>query len=136
MDHGYTTNVGIISRNTATAPLQEVAAFVFLTQEESTVPFYQLLSAAASDHFYTMSETEKSAALAAGYVVSADPPTFIYPTQVCGSTPFYRLYSETGKDNFYTTSESERLEFITNGYADIEIAGYVLPTTAAQCAFS
>jgi hypothetical protein len=137
VDHGYSTNVGIISRGTAAYPLQEVAAFVFLTQEESTVLFYQLVSDAATDHFYTISETEKDAALADGYVLpAADPPTFIYPTQVCGSTPFYRLYSKTGKDNLHTTPESERLEFITNGYTDIEIAGYVLPTTAAQCAFS
>lgn len=137
MDHGYSANVGIISRGTAAYPLQEVAAFVFLTQEESTVPFYRLFSAAATDNFYTISENEKASALANGYgVASNDPVTFIYPTQVCGSVPFYRLYSAAGKDNFYTASESERLDFLTQGYTDIEIAGYVLPTTPAQCASS
>jgi hypothetical protein len=117
--------------------LQEVAAFVFVTQEESTVPFYRLYSAAATDNFYTISTTERASALQNGYVsVTGDPFTYIYPTQVCGSVPFYRLYHETKKDNFYTISEAEREAFIANqGYTDIEIAGYVLPATPTnQCA--
>jgi hypothetical protein len=116
--------------------VQSVAALVFVTQEESTVPFYRLLSTTASDNFYTISTTERDNALQNGYVVVAgDPFTYIYPTQVCGSVPYYRLYHETKKDNFYTTSESERLDFIANqGYTDIEISGYVLPVTSTQCA--
>ncbi|KAJ7330429.1 hypothetical protein DFH08DRAFT_623029, partial [Mycena albidolilacea] len=96
------------------------AAFVFVTQEESTVPLYRLSSAAATDNFYTISTTERDNAL--------DPMTYIYPTQVCGSVAFYRLFHKTKLVNFYTISEAERLDFITNqGYTDIEIAGYVLP---------
>jgi hypothetical protein len=48
--------------------------------------------------------------------------------------PFFRLYNPVGKDNFYTISESERLEFITTqGYEDVEIAGYLLPLANTQC---
>ncbi|KAJ6594847.1 hypothetical protein B0H19DRAFT_906510, partial [Mycena capillaripes] len=95
-----------------------VAAFVFLTQEESTVPFYHLCSSAATDNYYTTSTTERGIAVKNGYVlVTADPITYIYPTQVCGSAPFYKLYNQAKHDNFYTTSESETLDFIGNqGY--------------------
>jgi hypothetical protein len=44
------------------------------------------------------------------------------------------LNHEKKFDNFYTTSEWERRDFISNlGYTNIEIAGYVLPVTAALC---
>ncbi|KAJ7835423.1 hypothetical protein B0H13DRAFT_1652641, partial [Mycena leptocephala] len=137
VDHAYTTDVGVVNRSPANGySLQCVAALVFVTQEESTVPFYRLVSSAASDNFYTISTMERDDALKNGYIVVAnDAFTYIYPTQVCGSVPFYRLYHETKKDNFYTISESERADFIANqGYTDIEIAGYVLPVTCTQCA--
>jgi hypothetical protein len=114
--------------------LQGVAAYVFGSQEESTVPFYRLASASGSDNFYTISETERASALANGYAVPANNPvTYIYPTQICGSVPLYRLFHAAKIDNFYTTLEWERQEFIADGYTYIEIAGYVLPATAAQC---
>ncbi|KAJ7918382.1 hypothetical protein B0H13DRAFT_1607407, partial [Mycena leptocephala] len=138
VDHFYTTNVNLVTDAAVGSlyALQGVAALVFATQEESTVPFYRLYNDAATDNFYTISTTERDNALQNGYISAAsDPFTYIYPTQVCGSVPFYRLYHQTKKDNFYTISESERLDFISNqGYTDIEIAGYVLPVTAAQCA--
>jgi hypothetical protein len=125
--------VEVVILNAPDYILQGVAAYVFGTQEESTVPFYRLST--TSDNFYTISETERASALANGYVVPPNNPvTYIYPTQICGSIPFYRLYHAAKTDNFYTTLESERLEFIADGYTDIEIAGYVLPATAAQCA--
>ncbi|KAJ7758693.1 hypothetical protein B0H16DRAFT_1720783 [Mycena metata] len=138
VDHYYTTNVELVTEAiTFTAPyvLQEVAAFVFATQEESTVPFYRLYKSSATDNLCTTNTTERDNAIAIGYVpVANDLSTFIYPTQICGSVPFYRLYNAAKMDNFYTTSESERVDFIANqGYADVEIAGYVLPSTASQC---
>jgi hypothetical protein len=138
VDHCYTTDVTFLNDivRTDSYPIQSVAAFVFVTQEESTVPFYHLHSIAATDSFYTISTTERDNALNNGYIVLAeDPVTYIYPTQICGSVPFYRLYHQTKMDNFYTISEAERLDFIANqGYTDIEIAGYVLPAApSSQC---
>ncbi|KAJ7912002.1 hypothetical protein B0H13DRAFT_1532705, partial [Mycena leptocephala] len=98
----------------------------FVTQEESTVPFYRLSNAATTDNFYTISTTERDSALQNGYIfggAGTDSVYYIYPTQICGSVPFYRLYQESTKTNFYTISESERLDYIANhGYTDIEIA--------------
>ncbi|KAJ7692862.1 hypothetical protein B0H17DRAFT_1132842 [Mycena rosella] len=136
VDHFYCSNLNQV--NTAITQtgysLQEVAAMVFVTQKESTVPFYHLWSGPATDSFYTISTTERDNAVKGGYRLEATTE-FIYPTQVCGSVPLYRLYHATKLDNFYTTSESERLDFIANqGYNDIEIAGYVLPVMAGtQC---
>ncbi|KAJ7906782.1 hypothetical protein B0H13DRAFT_2333133 [Mycena leptocephala] len=128
----YTTNSGIVS-----SLLEGVAALVFVTQEESTVPFYRLSSAVATDNFYTISTTERDSALQNGYTfggAGTDSVYYIYPTQLCGSVPFYRLYQESTKTNFYTISESERLDYIANhGYTDIEIAGYVLPLASNLC---
>ncbi|KAF8191941.1 hypothetical protein K438DRAFT_1830278 [Mycena galopus ATCC 62051] len=135
VDHYYTADADHVNLYDSGWPLQQVAALVFVDQEESTVPFYHLYSRAAVDNYYTTSMTEVQAALNNGYVnVTNDPLTYIYPTQICGSAPFYKLYSASQTDNFYTTSESERLDFIANqGYVDVEIAGYVLPLTPSQC---
>ncbi|KAJ7138364.1 hypothetical protein C8R44DRAFT_728504 [Mycena epipterygia] len=138
VDHWYTTDVQQINTfNPRGFALEGITGLVFVTQEAGTTPFYRLYSAAKTDNFYTISTTERDAALANGYVsdVNSNPVTYIYLTQICDSIPLFRLFSSSGQDNFYTTSESERLDFISNrGYADVEVAGYVLPLTPAQCA--
>ncbi|KAF8191940.1 hypothetical protein K438DRAFT_1830277 [Mycena galopus ATCC 62051] len=119
--HYYTAHADVVNKGDSGWPPQMVAALVFVDQEESTVPFYNLYNKVVP-------------ALKNGYVNDTDPLTYIYPTQICGSAPFYKLYSASQTDNFYKTSESERLDFIANqGYADVEIAGYVLPLTPSQC---
>ncbi|KAJ7876885.1 hypothetical protein B0H14DRAFT_3436341 [Mycena olivaceomarginata] len=137
-DHFYTARLNIANQQIRPGgyALEGVAALVFLIQEESTVPFYRVFNSAAWDNLYTTNITERDSALKAGYTnpVDGDAVQYIYPTPICGSVPFYRLYNSVIKDNFYTTSESERLEFISNqGYADMGIAGYVLPFQARQC---
>ena len=100
----------------------------FVTQEVSTVPCYFLSSGALEDNFLTTNATERDAAIASGYTLLPTFQTYIYPTQICGSIPMYRLFNSAETSNYFTTSESERLSAIsTRGYADVEIAGYVLP---------
>ncbi|KAJ7823277.1 hypothetical protein B0H13DRAFT_2376181 [Mycena leptocephala] len=126
----YTIGTGVVG--TVGTTFQGVAALVFATQEESTVPFYHLTNDPIRDNFYTISTKERDSALKNGYINQPDA-TYIYPTQLCGSVPFYRLYQQTTQTNFYTASESERLDYIANhAFTDIEIAGYVLPL-ASQC---
>jgi hypothetical protein len=134
-DYLYLTSIDLVNSATAFA-FDGVAAFVFATQEESTVPLYRLAIGSTPTHnFYTTSTTEIATALQSGWRVAGNP-FYIYPTQMCGSVPFYRLYNASKGANFYTISESERLDFITNqGYVDVEIAGYVLPFMASQCAW-
>ncbi|KAJ7936552.1 hypothetical protein B0H13DRAFT_2649365 [Mycena leptocephala] len=114
--------------------LEDVAALVFITQEESTVPLYRLFSATAVDNIYTTSTTERDNAIKNGYTLITVLQAYAYPTQVCGSVPFYHLFASSQNTNFYTASASERLDFIANGYQDMGIAGYVLPVSATQCA--
>ncbi|KAJ7366096.1 hypothetical protein DFH08DRAFT_613789, partial [Mycena albidolilacea] len=96
---------------------QGVAAPIFVTQEESNVPFYRLVNTSTAHNFYTISKTEIDAALQNEWCVTAADTFYIYPTQVYGSVPFYRLYNATKMANLYTISESERLDFNANqGY--------------------
>ncbi|KAF7367869.1 hypothetical protein MSAN_00851400 [Mycena sanguinolenta] len=113
--------------------LQTILGMVFLTQEESTVPCYFLSSDVLADNFVTINATERDAAIAGGqYFLRTDLQTYIYPTEICGSIPMYRLYNSAKTSNFFTTSESERLSAISgSGYADLGIAGYVLPAGVA-----
>jgi hypothetical protein len=113
--------------------LEGVEGLVFVTQEESTVQFYRLVS--ASDNFYTISTTERDNAIQNGYrdASGGASTAYIYPTEVCGSVPLYRLHSDTKTDNIYTTSKSERVDLITEGYTDMGVAGYVVPLTSDAC---
>ncbi|KAJ7919585.1 hypothetical protein B0H13DRAFT_1988362 [Mycena leptocephala] len=121
VSHALTANVPALNGGIMFSgyPLQAVAGLVFVTQQLSVVPFYRLEGA---HRFYTISTTERDNAIAAGYTLyTAEPVVYIYPTQICGSVPFYRLHNP-------------RLEFITSqGYEDVEIAGYLLPLYNTQC---
>ncbi|KAJ7120359.1 hypothetical protein C8R44DRAFT_982141 [Mycena epipterygia] len=113
--------------------LQTIMGMVFLTQEESTVPCYFLSSDVLADNFVTINATERDAAIASRqYILKPTLQTYIYPTEICGSIPMYRLYNSAKTSNFFTTSESERLSAISSsGYADLGIAGYILPEGVA-----
>ncbi|KAF7374124.1 hypothetical protein MSAN_00293700 [Mycena sanguinolenta] len=113
--------------------LQAVACLVFITQEESTVPFIRL-DGADGEFIYTANTTELENALLNGFTIPAvDPETFVYPTQICGSVPFYHLRNAATKVNFYTASTAEMQVFNANGYSTIGIAGYVLPVGCTEC---
>ncbi|KAJ7722717.1 hypothetical protein B0H16DRAFT_1473241 [Mycena metata] len=118
-----------------TWPYQALAAFVFLTQEESTVPLHQMVNPTTGDRIYTTNATEVTALQQTGYGVAAlEPGYFIYPTQICGSVPFYRLSKVAIHDHFFTASETERIAAIdSQGYADEGIAGYVFAPEPTQC---
>ncbi|KAJ7855485.1 hypothetical protein B0H14DRAFT_2754600 [Mycena olivaceomarginata] len=112
--------------------LQGVAGLVFVTQEESTVPFYRLAKPSPNGvvtDFYTTNTTERDTAIQQGFLLesSGDTLTFIYPTEICGAVPFYRVFNPGAQATFYTTSQSERQSFIAKGYQDLGIAGYILP---------
>ncbi|KAJ6450159.1 hypothetical protein C8R45DRAFT_916974 [Mycena sanguinolenta] len=115
--------------------LQTVAALMFLTQEESTVPFFRLNSnVVPGEMLFTANTTELVDALQNGYSIAVDDAeTYVYPTQICGSVPFYHLYNSAKQANFYTVSTSEMQTFIANGYSNAGIAGYVLPVGGSEC---
>ncbi|KAJ7898621.1 hypothetical protein B0H14DRAFT_2674914 [Mycena olivaceomarginata] len=132
--YSYSTDAGFVSGAILNNGyvLESVIGMVFVTQEESTVPCYFLSSGTLEDNFLTTNTTERDAAIAHGYNLLPTFQTYIYPTQICGSIPMYRLYNSAKTSNYFTTSESERLSAIsTRGYADVEIAGYVLPAGVA-----
>ncbi|KAJ7715287.1 hypothetical protein B0H14DRAFT_3171268 [Mycena olivaceomarginata] len=130
IDYYYTADAALVDAVFPGYALQGLAGLVFVTQEESTVPFYRLhqLLANSNNNFFTTTQPS-------GFSLTpTDPLTFIYPTEICGAVPFYRVFNPGAQANFYTTSESRRLDFIANqGYEDLGIAGYILPLVATQC---
>ncbi|KAJ7243539.1 hypothetical protein C8J57DRAFT_1366112 [Mycena rebaudengoi] len=135
-EHFYTPDVIAVSvgiRNNA-YNLEKVAAMVFVTQEESTVPFFRLVcgSESATYNLWTISTTERDDSIKKKCLLAPAAQAYIYPTQICGSVPFYRADNVAKTDILYTTSESEQLDFIANqGFTDMGIAGYVLPAGVA-----
>ncbi|KAJ6541890.1 hypothetical protein B0H19DRAFT_328289 [Mycena capillaripes] len=104
-----------------------VAALVFPTAEDSTVPFFCLINGGApTSYFFTTSSTERSTALAGGYS-DCGSTGYIYPTQVCGSVPLYRAHFVAANTDFiYTTSVADRDNAVASqGFTDEGIAGYV-----------
>jgi hypothetical protein len=131
--HLYTAGPLTVTEEAPGWVLEGVEGLVFVTQEESTVQFYRLIS--TSDNFYTILTTERDNAIQNGYRdASVGASTaYIYLTEVYGSVPLYRLHSDTKTDNIYTTSKSERVDLIPEGYTDMGIVGYVVPLTSDAC---
>lgn len=91
-------------------------------------PLFRSYNNQTGDHFYTLSEFERNAALSGGYV-SEGIACYLYANQASGTTPLYRLLAPAVGDHFYTTSSAERDTVLAGGaYSDEGIAGYVLPT--------
>jgi len=89
-------------------------------------PLYRLYSAAAGDHFYTMSAAERNNAVTADGYTYEGIAAYVFSTQVAGSVPLYRLYSAAAGDHFYTTSAAERdRAAAADGYHYEGIAAYV-----------
>jgi hypothetical protein len=94
-----------------------------------TTPLYRLYHSSPPDHFYTVSESERSSAMASGY---ADEGNIGHcaPSAAAGkTTPCYRLVKSSTGDHFYTTSEAERDNAVTAfGYQIEGTACHVFPS--------
>ncbi|KAJ6551004.1 hypothetical protein DFH09DRAFT_1168081 [Mycena vulgaris] len=132
--HLYGMNMNILLTGNGWT-YQALAAFVFATQEESTIPLHHMVNPTTFDRIYTTNTTEVNVLEKNGYGTAAlEPLYYIYPTQICGSVPFYRLSKLALHDHFFTASEIERIESIeSQGYADEGIAGYVFAPEPSQC---
>ncbi|KIK57265.1 hypothetical protein GYMLUDRAFT_122415, partial [Collybiopsis luxurians FD-317 M1] len=126
-DHFYTTNSTEMNNAlTGSYAFEGDAAFVWTSQEGSTVPLYRLFSQSLSDHFYTVDPTEANNSQSLGYTY--DTPTgiagYVYPYSVCGASPIYRMWNNAVKDHFYTMSITESEN--ATGWVIEGIAGYAL----------
>jgi hypothetical protein len=68
----------------------------------STTPLYRLYKGSINDHFYTVSDSEKSSAIAAGYIDEGNIG-YCATSPIPGmTTPLFRLWKEQSGDHFYT----------------------------------
>ena len=81
--------------------------------------------AAAHDHLYTTSDTERDALKKAGWHDEGEAG-YVFPTQAQGTQPLHRLYNKDVGVHFYTTSDTERDNAINHlGFASEGEACYV-----------
>lgn len=86
--------------------------------------FYRMWSESNSDHFYTMSASERDGAQSGGYSIDAHDQIKIFASAAYGAYPVYRLFSSANPDHAYTISASERDSFTSSGYGLESTAGY------------
>ncbi|MEK7599206.1 MAG: hypothetical protein AAB474_02005 [Patescibacteria group bacterium] len=103
---------------------ENVAGYLYETQQTETYPLYHLYNPVSFDHLYTMSSAEKKAAENAGYVYQA-VSGYLYSTQQSGTAPFYRMFSVPG-GHFYTMNAAEKNNATQNlGYIYEGITGFM-----------
>ncbi|KAJ3799050.1 hypothetical protein GGU11DRAFT_778534 [Lentinula aff. detonsa] len=133
-DHFYTTNSSEMNAALLnTYSFEGDAAFVWSTQEASTVPLYRLFNQIVNDHFYTIDANESNVVLSLGYAFDTDNHIagYLYPYSICGASPIYRLYNPSTTDHFYTMSQTESAS--ASGYVVEGIAGFaLLPSVDGQ----
>jgi hypothetical protein len=93
----------------------------------SAVPMYECYSASSTDHFLTVSTSQRDLAISYG-LVSLGAPFFVEGTQVAGTLPFMRFYNGTATEHFYTTDATEAAYVQKNGWSPEGIEGYVYTT--------
>lgn len=133
-------NVAFYAQTNPSAYTIEGSAFRAYTAPASdTFPVYRFASRKTGDHFYTVSESEKTAVESNsewGYVFEG-VAFYAYQSDVAGSIPVYRFVNGTTGDHFYTASEEERDAIRNNtvwGYAGEGTAFYVPDTMQAGTA--
>jgi len=108
---------------------ENTAFYAFNSQVTDSVPVYRFANTKNGDHFYTISENEKTAILnnsQGGYVLEGIA-FYAFNSQITDSLPVYRFLNSTNGDHFYTTSESEKTTLLNNpqwGYALEGVAFY------------
>ncbi len=91
------------------------------------MPLYRLYSNAVTNHFYTVSASEKDSAVNNSGYTFEGIAGYVYTDNSCGGIPFYRLYRAPSFDYVYTTSELQRDDAIQNhGFVLQGTAGYVV----------
>lgn len=108
------------------------AALVFPTADgpsiPGAIPLYRMWSPTRSDHFYTVSESQRDNAVQKRGYTDEGVTAYVYGTQLCGSVPLYRTFNPVAYDHFYTVNETEKLDFIDHrGYVDGGMVGFVFP---------
>ena len=86
--------------------------------DEQTQAMYRLYNPNSGEHFYTASDVEKDATVAAGWNYEG----IGWHAPVTSETPVYRVYS--GTDHHYTMSEFERDSLVQAGWTDEGVSFY------------
>ncbi|EJD41102.1 hypothetical protein AURDEDRAFT_186743 [Auricularia subglabra TFB-10046 SS5] len=142
-EHMYTTSLVEVDQLFPRYHREDDCCRVFTnrSQSEGLFPLYRLFTPQWKfDHWYTIDETERNAAIASGKHLDEGVAAWVRASEGCGSTPLYRLYRYTGRegseDHFYTISKKERDGAVANNEYKYEgIAAYVWANCEAGADF-
>lgn len=104
-----------------------MAARIYSSKIDQSVPLYRTYSASASDHFYTTSASERDNAVQRLGYTDEGITGYVFTKDNRGDTvPFYRAYSGGAKDHFYTVNAPEMENAVRKGgYTYEGVAAYV-----------
>jgi hypothetical protein len=105
--------------------ISESRTILACTSQQGKIPMYAAYHPVYTDHFYTLSASDRNLALSIGYAYPSTP--FAMPAQVrFGSVPFYRYFKGAPQlEHFYTHSTPEWQYVEQNGYVYEGIEGYL-----------
>ncbi len=123
-------NVQLIATVPNSTPTGSATGSCLMTQ----LPVYRFVNVNTGGHYFTISDTERSAAQKNGVYKDEGIGFNAYPTQQSGTLPVYRFYNTTGQGYFYTIYESEKNNVIQNnkGFTYQGIAFFAYPTQQAD----
>lgn len=98
------------------------------TQQDSTVPLFQLGTADRKQYIYRIGTDARTPPTVSGFNTDVYLVAWVYNAPVCGSVPLYSVFLPGYGDRYTTINPYERNTLITvNGWADDGIVAYVLP---------
>lgn len=101
------------------------------TQQESTVPLFQLATADASQIIYRTGADAATPPVVNGFGSFIKLLGWVYPSQVCGSVPLLSAVQAAHTDHYFTTNPFEHSGLLALGWTDGGVVAYVMPLNSS-----
>lgn len=97
------------------------------TQQDFTVPLFQLETADASQVIYRIGVDANTPPVVSGFDSFVALIGWVYGSQVCGSVPLMSAVQARFTDHYFTTNQFEHDGLITDGWTDGGVVAFVIP---------
>lgn len=97
------------------------------TQQNSTVPLFQLATADRSQYIYRVGADARTPPVVSGFSTDVFIVGWVYDSQMCGGVPLTGVTLERVTDSYFTTSAFEHDSLVNGGWTDNGIIAFVVP---------